>query len=85
MLIVAVAWLYVTILMAFTEPTVVAGIMTFLLYCVLPLGILFYLTGSKGRKRRRAAEDEARRAAAAAAPAPTAPPEQPTPPAPPAP
>ncbi|UGQ48389.1 hypothetical protein [Massilia endophytica] len=56
MLIVAVAWIYVVLLMALTEPTVVAGIMTFLLYCVLPLGILFYLTGGKRRKRRREAE-----------------------------
>ena len=53
MLIVAVAWIYVVLLMALTEPTVVAGIMTFLLYCVVPLGILFYLTGGKRRKRRR--------------------------------
>ena len=46
-------------------PTVVAGIMTFLLYCVLPLGILFYVTGGKRRNRRRAAA--AARAAARAA------------------
>lgn len=59
MLIVAVAWIYVVLLMALTEPTVVAGIMTFLLYCVVPLGILFYLTGGKRRKRRR--EEAARR------------------------
>ncbi|KQX01161.1 hypothetical protein ASC94_00465 [Massilia sp. Root418] len=57
MLIVAVAWIYVVLLMAFTEPTVVAGIMTFSLYCVLPLGILFYLTGSGRRKRARAARE----------------------------
>jgi ABC-type transport system involved in cytochrome bd biosynthesis fused ATPase/permease subunit len=56
MWIVAVAWIYVVLLMAFTEPSVVAGIMTFLLYCVLPLGILFYLTGGKARKRKRAAQ-----------------------------
>ncbi|MYN07880.1 hypothetical protein [Pseudoduganella aquatica] len=61
MLIVAVAWIYVVVLMAFTEPTVVAGIMTFLLYCVLPLGILFYLTGSGRRKRARAARAAAER------------------------
>jgi ABC-type transport system involved in cytochrome bd biosynthesis fused ATPase/permease subunit len=59
MLIVAVAWIYVVVLMAFTEPTVVAGIMTFLLYCVLPLGILFYLTGSGRRKRARAVREQA--------------------------
>jgi hypothetical protein len=53
MLIVALAWIYVVLLMAFTEPTVVAGIMTFLLYCVVPLGILLYVTGSKRRMARR--------------------------------
>jgi len=56
MWIVAVAWIYVVLLMAFTEHSVVAGIMTFLLYCVLPLGILFYLTGGKARKRKRERE-----------------------------
>ena len=65
MLIVAVAWIYVVLLMAFTEPTVVAGIMTFSLYCVLPLGILFYLTGSGRRKRARAAREQAARERAA--------------------
>lgn len=62
MLIVAIAWIYVVLLMSLTEPTVVAGIMTFLSYCVLPLGILFYLTGSGRRRRRRerAAESQAR-------------------------
>jgi membrane protein implicated in regulation of membrane protease activity len=56
MWIVAVAWIYVVLLMALTEPSVVSGIMTFLLYCMLPLGILFYLTGSKARKRKRDAQ-----------------------------
>jgi cytochrome c biogenesis protein CcdA len=58
MLIVAIAWIYVVLLMALTEPTVVAGIMTFLSYCVLPLGILIYLTGSGRRRRRREREAE---------------------------
>jgi hypothetical protein len=53
MLIVALAWIYVVLLMALTEPTVVAGIMTFTLYCAVPLGILFYVTGGKRRKRLR--------------------------------
>lgn len=61
MLIVAVAWIYVVGLMALTEPTVVAGIMTFLLYCLLPLSILFYLTGSKRRKLRRQRDEETAR------------------------
>ena len=52
MLIVAIAWIYVVGLMALTEPSFVAGLMTFILYCLTPLSILFYLTGSKRRKRR---------------------------------
>ncbi|NVD74477.1 hypothetical protein D0T25_10690 [Duganella sp. BJB488] len=57
MLIVAIAWIYVVGLMALTEPTVVAGIVTFLFYCVLPLSTLIYIAGSGKRKaRRRAAE-----------------------------
>lgn len=53
MWIVAVAWVYVVGLMALTEPSVVAGIMTFLFYCVLPLSLLFYIAGSKARRARR--------------------------------
>lgn len=55
MWIVAIAWIYVVGLMACTEPSVVAGLMTFLFYCVVPLSILLYLTGGARRKRKRAA------------------------------
>jgi len=68
MLIVAIAWIYVVGLMALTEPSIVAGIVTFLLYCVLPLGTLLYIAGTGKRKARRRAEElaahEARKAAA---------------------
>ena len=62
MLMTAVAWIYVVGLMALTEPSIVAGVMTFVLYCVIPLSILFYLTGSRRRKRKaeRVAELKAR-------------------------
>jgi hypothetical protein len=67
MWIVAVAWIYVVVLMALTETSVVAGIMTFLFYCVLPLSILYYLSGSKGRRlRNEAAMRERMRQMAAA-------------------
>ena len=52
MLIVAVAWIYVVGLMALTEPTVVAGIMTFLSFCVLPLSIFYYIFGRRKKPRR---------------------------------
>lgn len=75
MLIVAIAWIYVVGLMALTEPTVVAGIMTLLLYCVLPLGTLIYLSGTRKRKARRdaawLAAHQARQAAQAQAAAET--------------
>ena len=64
MLIVAVAWIYVVGLMAITEPNVVAGIMTFLGYCVLPLSILYYLSGSKRRRLRNQAKTQANAQAA---------------------
>ena len=64
MWIVAIGWSYVVILMAATETSFVAGVMTFLVYCMIPLSILFYITGGKRRRARRAA-----RAAAAAPPA----------------
>lgn len=51
MLIVAVAWIYVVGLMALTEVSVVAGIMTFLSYCVLPLSIIYYIFGRKKKPR----------------------------------
>ena len=54
MLMTAVAWIYVVGLMALTEPSIVAGMVTFVLYCVIPLSILFYLTGSRRRKRKAA-------------------------------
>lgn len=69
MWIVAIGWSYVVILMAATETSVTAGIMTFLFYCMIPLSILFYLTGGKRRQARRAlaAATVARQAALAMA------------------
>lgn len=53
MYIVAIAWIYVVLMMSVTETSVVAGVMTFLLYGALPVGILYYLAGSGRRKRQR--------------------------------
>ncbi|NHZ80369.1 hypothetical protein F2P44_13960 [Massilia sp. CCM 8695] len=68
MWLVAIAWIYVVGLMAVTEVTehgIVAGIMTFLGYCVLPLSIVWYIAGSKMRRMKIARKEElARRARA---------------------
>lgn len=53
--IVALAWIYVVLMMAFAEQSAVAGVMTFLLYAVLPWMIILYIMGSP--KRRRAREE----------------------------
>jgi hypothetical protein len=66
MYIVAIGWIYVVFMMSITEQSVIAGIMTFLLYGVVPVSILLYLGGSK-RRKQRAAE----KSAAPAKPAPT--------------
>ncbi|GAC1319227.1 MAG: hypothetical protein NVS3B11_22980 [Collimonas sp.] len=80
--IVAIAWIYVVFMMAITEANAVAGVMTFLLYGVLPLTIVLYLMGTPQRKRNRqraensarlAAQQKAAETAAAAAQAPASP------------
>lgn len=70
MYLVAIAWLYVTLMMAVAEasaPTgsVLGAIITFVLYGLLPLSILLYILGTPGRKR--ALRERERRAAAEAA------------------
>jgi small-conductance mechanosensitive channel len=58
--IVAIAWIYVVLMMAITERSVVAAIMTFLLYGVLPLTIILYLMGTTRRRRQRARAEKIR-------------------------
>ncbi|NHZ32475.1 hypothetical protein F0185_02575 [Massilia sp. CCM 8692] len=58
MWLVAIAWIYVVGLMALTEHSIVAGIMTFLGYCVLPLSIVWYIAGSKMRRMKIAQKEE---------------------------
>lgn len=73
MYIVAIAWLYVAILMAVTEAThtagtLLGGLFTFVLYGVLPLALVLYVMGTPARRRAiKAQEDAELRAAQAAA------------------
>lgn len=53
MYIVAIAWIYVTLLMALTESSFVAGLATFLFYGLFPLALLLWLVGTPERRRRR--------------------------------
>jgi hypothetical protein len=55
MYIVAIAWLFVTVLMALTERSVIAGLLTFLLYGLAPLMLFWWIVGTPRRRARRVA------------------------------
>lgn len=84
MYLVALAWLYVALLMAVAEATspigtVLGAIITFVLYGLMPIALVMYLLGTPGRRRvRRMREAAAEEASFVGAPdtggqAPTAP------------
>jgi hypothetical protein len=56
MYLVLIAWLYVTLMMALAEATsptgsVLGALVTFVLYGLLPIGIVGYILGTPARKR----------------------------------
>jgi hypothetical protein len=61
MYIVAIGWIYVTLLMAVTETNITAAILTFCLYGLAPLALILWLFGTPHRRRaaRRRAENAA--------------------------
>ncbi|MBZ0225398.1 MAG: hypothetical protein WA917_14510 [Comamonas sp.] len=68
MLLVLIAWLYVTLLMGLVEATaphgtVLGGLTTFLFYGVLPAALVGYILATPARKRALRARQEAERAA----------------------
>lgn len=68
MYIIAIGWLYVTVLMAFAEGNVVAGLLTFVFYGLLPTLLMLWLFGGPARRRRRARAGEDRDGGAASRP-----------------
>ena len=68
MYLVAIAWLYVTLMMAVAEATasngtVLGAVITFVLYGLAPLSIVLYILGTPARKRARRAREQAASAA----------------------
>ena len=64
MYLVVIAWLYVTLMMAIAEATspvgsVLGALITFMLYGALPLGIVVYIMGTPGRRRRLRLREQA--------------------------
>lgn len=64
MYVIAIAWLYVTVLMAATEPNLTAGVLTFVCYGLLPLALLLWLFGTPQRRRQTRAREAADASAA---------------------
>jgi sulfite exporter TauE/SafE len=52
MYIVAIGWLYVVVLMALSEETLLSGAVTLLLFGVLPIGMLLIVRNGSKRSRR---------------------------------
>jgi len=72
MYIVAIAWLYVALMMAVAEATnsngtVLGAIVTFAFYGVAPVALLMYIMGTPARKKAMRAREQAEREAARAA------------------
>ena len=65
--IVAIAWMFVVVLMAAAEgmsTSWFAGLMTLLFYGVLPLSLVLYILGTPARRKSRAREETRKRLAA---------------------
>lgn len=71
MYLIAIAWMYVVVMMTIAEAaspsgTLLGAFFTFLLYGLLPLSILLYILATPARKRRIKEQEQAEAAAAAA-------------------
>jgi hypothetical protein len=57
MYIVAIAWIYITLLMALTEANVTAGVLTFVFYGLLPCALFIWIVGTPQRRRNKKLND----------------------------
>lgn len=62
MYIILIAWMYVAVLMAATEKTITAGVLTFLFYGLIPCAIFLWLLGVKHRRFKKIAKESAKEA-----------------------
>jgi len=68
MYLVAIAWMYVVLMMTIVEAlspqgTVLGALFTFILYGLMPMGLVMYLLGTPLRRRARIAADSSTPAA----------------------
>ena len=69
MYLIAIAWIYVVLMMALaealsTQGTVLGAVITFLMYGVAPLSVVLYIMGTPMRRRQRLAAEATTLAAA---------------------
>ncbi len=56
MYIVAIAWLYVALMMAITESSVSGALLSFIFYGLMPCALLLWIIGTPQRKRNKLAK-----------------------------
>ena len=54
MYIIAIGWLWVALLLAITESSVTAGLITLFLWGLLPCGLMLWFSGTRVRRERQA-------------------------------
>ncbi len=64
MYLIAIGWLYVALMMAVAEASntngsILGAVITFVLYGLLPTGLVMYILGTPARKRARKAQEAA--------------------------
>ncbi|NMG66722.1 hypothetical protein GPA19_17400 [Azoarcus indigens] len=52
MYVIAIAWLYVALLAAVSDDTVVGGVLTFIFYGAAPLALFLWIFGTPARRRK---------------------------------
>lgn len=60
MYIIVIGWLYITVLMAATEKTLVAGFLTLFFYGLGPVALFLWIFGTPARRRARMANARSR-------------------------
>jgi biotin transporter BioY len=53
MYIVAIAWLYVALMMAITEPSFIGGLLTLVFYGIAPCALVLWIFGAPQRRKNR--------------------------------
>lgn len=58
MYIVAIAWMYITVLMAFTESSITAGVLTFFFYGLFPCALFIWIMGAPHRRHIKRQQEQ---------------------------